>query len=297
MEALDLVSDSCPARRRRAAVGETLSIPIDIALERPDACERPQDRADLLGFELASVRQQDELRCWNALAANRVRQREERLTRRWNCRELGKNVALRDFDCSAYLLFLVGLQQLSPPDMSQVHAGQVELFLWESSLWRFFDFFGLQGLAFSVFERLIIERFRLFFFEEPLSRLDKESLHFAVAVDPELGRTRGHARANRAHGHCARVHASQRAIRQLDALVISPVCQRFVWPSVERLLLLSRCKDVAERRQIVAITEKAQQVKSVTPEELKAKIEGKEPLTIVEALAPEKFRNAHPQAL
>lgn len=52
----------------------------------------------------------------------------------------------------------------------------------------------------------------------------------------------------------------------------------------------------SERKQqeaIVAIAEKPRQVKSVTREELKAKIDRNDPLTLVEALSSEHFRHAH----
>lgn len=41
------------------------------------------------------------------------------------------------------------------------------------------------------------------------------------------------------------------------------------------------------------VSETAQQVKAVTRDELKSKIDRKEPLAIVEALAPEQFRQGH----
>jgi hypothetical protein len=54
LDTLDILSDSCPARRGRPVVCETLRAPIDLGLEPPDASERPQDRTDFDVLDLTS---------------------------------------------------------------------------------------------------------------------------------------------------------------------------------------------------------------------------------------------------
>lgn len=67
--------------------------------------------------------------------------------------------------------------------MFQVHANQVELFLGDSGLWRLLDLLALQDLPLSVFDRLIVERFRLFLLEKPLRRLHNRRRDPGVILD------------------------------------------------------------------------------------------------------------------
>jgi hypothetical protein len=89
----------------------------------------------------------------------------------------------RDLNPAPNLLLLLRRQEFSPADVFQVHPHQIELFPCESGFWSFLDLLGFQRFAVGLFERLLVKRLGLLFFEEPLGRLDNRRTHFTVAVN------------------------------------------------------------------------------------------------------------------
>ena len=122
-----------------------------------DASEGFQYRRDVIRFQLAALWQQDQLRGGIALRTDAIRERDERLNRRWDIAECRNQVALRVLDTLANRTLLGRLEQLPLPDVLQINADKIDVLATDgnASLERLFV------LAFRA-NRLILECLRLF---------------------------------------------------------------------------------------------------------------------------------------
>ncbi len=122
-----------------------------------DASEGFQYRRDVIRFQLAALWQQDQLRGGIALRTDAIRERDERLNRRWDIAERRNQEALRVLDTLANRTLLGRLEQLPLPDVLQIDADKIDVLATDgnASLERFFI------LTFRA-NRLILECLRLF---------------------------------------------------------------------------------------------------------------------------------------
>jgi hypothetical protein len=191
LRALGVSPECFPRRRRRPAVQTALLPLAGAALDPPDPRERPEDRLDILGFQLAAVGQQNELRRRSGAVANGVGEREEGLPACGDGRELGEQIAARTLDARANLLLVSRFEQLSPADVLQIDANEIEVFVRHTSLGWLVGLLDGERFAFRVVEVLPVERLGFLFAEEPFRWLDDARIGTVSVVDrdePELMR-------------------------------------------------------------------------------------------------------------
>src|SRR5581483_7601 len=111
-----------PARTAAAAPlrrGETTSKPAC-------AIDRPQDRGDLSGLELAAVRQQHELGGRRFAALDEVRQVRQRIDDARNRRQRFDDASARPVEALAEVDLLLRLQERTPSELLQVSADRID---------------------------------------------------------------------------------------------------------------------------------------------------------------------------
>jgi hypothetical protein len=164
---------------------ETAAQRVEHAAAFLHAVEGAQDRRDVLGRQLAPLRQQDQFGRRFALAADAVGQGDERLHRGRNLGERGDQIALGGLDALADGDFFMRLQQLPPSDVLQVDTDQVHVFAADPRLERLFLLLVVEiALLFDVLRR---KGLRLLVFEQPL-RVDVvrlRAVHVLVVLHVE----------------------------------------------------------------------------------------------------------------
>src|SRR6185369_9975287 len=137
------------------------------ALESSQLGERAHHRIDLLGLQFAAILQQDQFSRRRLTGADHLGKRQQGLTGGRDRRQLFEQAVPGDLDTPANLLLFVRLQKFALADVVQIHPDKIDVFLRYPRGWKLLDPVVFQRLFRLLVESLVVERLRLFLFDQP----------------------------------------------------------------------------------------------------------------------------------